>query len=298
LLPPGDARTVEPAEALIGLGVDFVALPTSAVRLPSRTRRLASHLLALTAPRFHNRLMPEFGVPAVDRARGSIWFFKTGLLRTRRIPTGASIVVDLDDLEERVLRGHWSPALLMHRLGILASRRRALAIAEWSLVCSDLDRRRLGHHSRVAVLANTYLVTERPVQPIISGGSSEVVAVVGSMGYDPNREGVEWFVSRCWASVRSCRPAAHLRLVGKSGHLLAGIESEGVVVIDSPADIVEVLEDVTVFAVPIFRGSGTRVKILEAMALGKPVVSTRLGAEGLDRRDVARDCVTPTRRPA
>ncbi|HUO27638.1 MAG TPA: glycosyltransferase [Bryobacteraceae bacterium] len=109
---------------------------------------------------------------------------------------------------------------------------------------------------------------------------------LGSFRHEPNIAALDWFADRVLPRVLARRPAARLVVVGSDPpprHPYAGrtaIEIRGFV-----EDVREPLSRYAVFVCPILSGSGVRVKLLEAFASGIPVVSTRLGAEGLARQD-------------
>jgi glycosyltransferase involved in cell wall biosynthesis len=104
------------------------------------------------------------------------------------------------------------------------------------------------------------------------------------MDYAPNVDAAAWFVRQIFPSVLRRVPEARLLLVGHDTYHRARPLADGdrIVATGSVADVAPLVAQSTVSVAPIRVGSGTRVKILEALALGVPVVSTTLGAEGLD----------------
>ena len=110
---------------------------------------------------------------------------------------------------------------------------------------------------------------------------------VGSFRHDPNRVAVDWFVRRVLPLIVSRQPEAKLVIAGSDpppAHAYADYANH--------LDMLGYVEDVrqpfarySVFVCPILSGSGVRVKLLEAFAAGIPVVSTRVGAEGLATQD-------------
>lgn len=119
------------------------------------------------------------------------------------------------------------------------------------------------------------------------GREPDTMLFLGSFRHRPNQAALQWFVRDVLPRVRQARPQARLVVVGSDPpprHGLAGpleaIEMRGLV-----EDIREPFSRYAVFVCPILSGSGVRVKLLEAFASGIPVVSTRLGAEGLARVD-------------
>jgi glycosyltransferase involved in cell wall biosynthesis len=109
------------------------------------------------------------------------------------------------------------------------------------------------------------------------------VVFVGSMDWLPNQDGVKYFVERVWPLVRRRRHGATFRVVGRNPppeiRRLSGVD--GVEVAGTVPDVRPYLDEAAVMAVPLLVGGGTRLKIFEAMAMGKAVVSTTVGAEGL-----------------
>jgi glycosyltransferase involved in cell wall biosynthesis len=109
---------------------------------------------------------------------------------------------------------------------------------------------------------------------------------LGSFRHLPNVEALSWFVNEVFPRIRRTEPRARLVVIGSDPpprHSLR--ESEAIDLIGFVEDIHEPLRKYAVFVCPILSGSGVRVKLLEAFAAGIPVVSTRLGAEGLTDKD-------------
>lgn len=110
----------------------------------------------------------------------------------------------------------------------------------------------------------------------------------GSMDWPPNQDAIQTFVADVLPLIRRAVPAARLWVVGRNppGTLTQlAARHEGVTVTGTVEDIRPYLSRAQVYVVPLRVGGGTRIKILEALAMGLPVVSTRLGAEGLPFRD-------------
>ena len=94
---------------------------------------------------------------------------------------------------------------------------------------------------------------------------------------------MEYFCSEVWPAVQAKVPGAQLRIVGRNpGQRTQRLACSSVQVTGSVASVVEHLREAAVVVVPLRIGGGTRLKIYEAMAAGKAVVSTTIGAEGLD----------------
>jgi polysaccharide biosynthesis protein PslH len=118
-----------------------------------------------------------------------------------------------------------------------------------------------------------------------SGASPDrpIVMFLGSMDWEANIDAVDYFCREIWPSVCSAVPDALFRIVGRSPHLrVRRLASGSVHVTGTVPSVVDYLKEAAVFVVPLRVGGGTRLKIFEAMAAEKAVVSTSIGAEGLD----------------
>ncbi|MBI5362478.1 MAG: glycosyltransferase [Planctomycetes bacterium] len=154
-------------------------------------------------------------------------------------------------------------------------------------VCSDLERAllRTWGVDRVLVVPNgvdtDFFAPES--DSITARATPPLVVFTGAMGYAPNADGVRWFLDRVLPKVRERVPGVRFRVVGKDPpadltvRAVAGsVEFTGYV-----DDVRPHMRGASVFVCPLRIGGGTRLKILDAMALGLPVVSTTVGAEGL-----------------
>ena len=105
---------------------------------------------------------------------------------------------------------------------------------------------------------------------------------IGSMEWQANEQGVMWFLNKVWPLVLSAQPNAKFHLAGKGlskrdpRFFQSGIVNHGEV-----SNAEDFMHQHGVMIVPIQAGSGIRIKTLEAMALGVPIVSTSIGAQGL-----------------
>ncbi|HXJ96825.1 MAG TPA: glycosyltransferase family 4 protein [Terriglobia bacterium] len=113
-----------------------------------------------------------------------------------------------------------------------------------------------------------------------------LVMFVGAMDWEPNVDAVEYFCSEVWPLVVADVPEARFRIVGRNpGRRVQQLASGAIEVTGSVPSVVDHLRQAAVVVVPLRIGGGTRLKIYEAMAAGKAVVSTSVGAEGLDVHD-------------
>lgn len=119
--------------------------------------------------------------------------------------------------------------------------------------------------------------------------AQEIVFFVGDLTWPPNAEGIRWFCSKVWPILTNMRPSARAEILGRGQG--EGLERlirhapAGVAFLGEREDTRPQWTRAAVAVVPLLAGGGTRLKILEAAACGVPVVSTPVGAEGLDLAD-------------
>lgn len=122
---------------------------------------------------------------------------------------------------------------------------------------------------------------DREVRP-----ADPLVMFTGSMDWEPNIDGVEYFCKEVWPRVAASVPEACFRIVGRDPHpRVKNLASPSIEVTGTVPSIIDHVRQAAVLVVPLRMGSGTRIKIYEGMAMGKATVSTRVGAEGLDVHD-------------
>ena len=157
--------------------------------------------------------------------------------------------------------------------------RRVLTEFDVVSVVSEADRSRLPGGSRAIVAPNGW-----DPGPAPAPAADPVAAFVALMGWPPNDDAARWLGGSIWPLVRRAVPGARLLLVGRdpspqvrSLHGRDGIEVTGTV-----ADVRPYLASARVGLAPLRAGGGSRLKILEALDAGRPVVATPAGAEGLE----------------
>ena len=109
---------------------------------------------------------------------------------------------------------------------------------------------------------------------------------IGSMNWQPNIEGMTWFLENVWKKVTEKHPQLSLALAGKGNKELFGNKNFGnVQVFDFVANAQQFMNEHDIMVVPLLSGSGMRIKIMEGLALGKPIITTTTGAEGIEITD-------------
>jgi polysaccharide biosynthesis protein PslH len=160
------------------------------------------------------------------------------------------------------------------------------------IAVSEEDRRsmsRMTDGSRISVIPTGVDLTKYSYDPEFRPVGSLVV-FSGSMDWEPNIDGVEFFCKDIWPLVLARIPEARLRIVGREPDpRVKKPASRSVHVTGTVPSVIDHLREAAVLVVPLRIGGGTRIKIYEGMAMGKATVSTSVGAEGLDvhhQRDI------------
>jgi len=110
-----------------------------------------------------------------------------------------------------------------------------------------------------------------------------LVVFVGAMDWEPNIDAAEFFCSEVLPRIQAKIPEVRFRIVGRNpGRRVQRLKGKSVEVTGTVPSVLNHLQEAAVVAVPLRVAGGTRLKIYEAMAAGKAVVSTSIGAEGLD----------------
>jgi glycosyltransferase involved in cell wall biosynthesis len=106
---------------------------------------------------------------------------------------------------------------------------------------------------------------------------------IGSLEWSPNQEGLIWFFENCWDAIREKYPDLQFFVAGRNAPpwFQRMLNLPNVVFKGEVADAYEFMNSKSIMVVPLFSGSGMRIKIIEGMALGKPIVTTPVGTEGI-----------------
>ena len=155
--------------------------------------------------------------------------------------------------------------------------RRWLAEAHQVVCVSEQDRASLGRTDAV-VVPNGADLPDR-TSPAPTGGR---LVFVGSLNYPPNAEAVRWWLREIGPLLPADLPV--LTVVGRAAQAVLGTPP-GLDVVSDPPEVTPYLEQASVVVLPLRAGGGSRLKLIEAMALGRPVVSTTKGAEGFPVRN-------------
>lgn len=203
------------------------------------------------------------------------------------------VVVDVDDLisevsHQRLRQAGWYPRRPLDQLRAAQERRYERALPgrfTRVLVAKDDDVAFFpaAVRGRVAVLPNGVSV---PHAPAPEPERADTLLFVGTLGYPPNVDAVTWFAREVLPRVWEARPDVRFQVAGfgKGTHLADVLADPRCTVAESPPELAPFYAAAAVVVTPIRTGGGTRIKILEALAHGKALVSTRFGPEGLGLR--------------
>jgi polysaccharide biosynthesis protein PslH len=106
---------------------------------------------------------------------------------------------------------------------------------------------------------------------------------IGSMNWIPNQEGIRWFLEKVWPEVTKRHPFLKYFIAGREmPSWLTDSHYPNVEIVGEVEDALKFINEHSVMIVPLFSGSGIRIKIIEGMACGKTIISTTIGAEGIN----------------
>jgi glycosyltransferase involved in cell wall biosynthesis len=202
-------------------------------------------------------------------------------------------IVDIDDIPSQIIGDRMrdgtvllAPARAVLYLWCRFNERQVLRHFRFGLVCSERDRRYLAH-AKAVVVPNSYWQSHAGEVAGTCDIPSDML-FVGSLGYPPNAEGLRWFVESVLPRIRSRFPNATLTVIGRmpsDPRRLSWSAAPGVRLIGAVDDVTPYIRGCRFEICPLRRGQGTRIKILESLANGKAVVTTAVGAYGLELDD-------------
>ena len=216
------------------------------------------------------------------------------MLPLMRAKPECPVIFDMDDIEHRshVRRVSTFPRwpgerlTLLHTPALKSAELRAVRAARCTFVCSQPDRAYLAAAARTERLAIVNNCVPAPKTEPRSCSAPHLL-FIGTFEYAPNVQAVNVLLAEIWPLIRRQVPEARLRIVGANQKALAHFAAppEGVDFMGFVPDLDAVYADTRLVCAPIYSGAGTRIKIIEAASYAKAVVSTRIGAEGLEFED-------------
>jgi glycosyltransferase involved in cell wall biosynthesis len=259
--------------------------------------------------RFRAFAAPKFSAKTIREIAGSLPLHDPDIIFAGRI-TCASIVqsmidkkllssrrklVDFDDINSKFRRrelrqtgASWGlqGKVLGEIDAYLIEREERKIAREWDKisVCSDEDVSELRALNSKAVIEKVPNTVAYDLLPEKLPDEKFHCLFVGNLGFKPNIHGLDEFLKSAWPTIRGVSPEINLAIVGFGGPdwILAKDGIDGITVHTNVPDLRPYYQRADLVVAPILFGGGTRIKILEAMAYGRPVVSTTVGAEGLN----------------
>jgi glycosyltransferase involved in cell wall biosynthesis len=178
---------------------------------------------------------------------------------------------------KRIYINHLYKALKRFEIGILNKIDGIIAITP--VDARNFDK--LSHSSNIVSIPfgiNLDTLPENPVQP--EGAS---LFHIGTMNWFPNEESIKWLINEVWPQVNKRMPELELHLAGRyMPNWLLKLSEPNITVDGEVPDVWEFMQKFSIMVVPLFSGSGIRIKIVEAMAAGKAIITTAIGAEGIN----------------
>lgn len=213
----------------------------------------------------------------------------------KRFASHACQIFDAHNVDSELWKAQSSignnPILLNYSKAALSVEQNLHHYFDLCFCCSEQDKNKLDILSRkkanLVVIPNGVDTTEKKFDPESGKNTLCNLLFCGTLDYGPNTEGLLWFHSKIFPLVKAQLPQVKLTVVGKMHRegpyeelkSDASVNFEGFV-----EDVAPYYRQSSLLIVPLLKGSGTRLKILEAMSMGNPVVSTAIGAEGIEAK--------------
>lgn len=262
-------RLLNPLPATVVHWQDATVLPALKAFVAGQSYAIVEFIDLVLWP-YIEALFPEHPYRVMDRSRVD-WLFQTEELARLKL-----------SWKERLLRREnlWKVARL---------ERSAYEGLRGMVVCGPDDKAFLQQHlpdtEKVFVLANGYNESYFD-QECFPRKLSDVPSILfcGALDYSPNVDAIEWFADYIWPRIYKELPEANWQIVGKSpdARSMRWAQLDGVDLIGEVCDVRPYYQSAWLQVVPLRIGGGTRLKIVESLGMGTPVVSTTLGAQGLD----------------
>jgi len=213
----------------------------------------------------------------------------------RQQTPAATVVLDWHNVESELIRQYAASTtnpvkkFIAARTSTLLYQMEQEALKSFSAhtVVSELERDKLvkrAPQARVHVIPNG--VDTAAFAHHGTAAASRTLLFVGSMDYHANSEAVLWFCHEIWPQIAAEFPSLNFKIVGRNPpQSVKDLASDRIIVTGTVDNVQPYYHEAFSVLVPLRVGGGTRLKILEAMAAGVPVISTRLGAEGIAAED-------------
>ncbi len=209
----------------------------------------------------------------------------------RSAPNSPAVLMDWHNIDSELMSryaseaAHFGKRLVARRTAKLISNleSKLMRVCDAHTVVSERDKQKLleqNSAARVTVIPNG--VDSAVFSPSRAADVRASVLFVGSMDYHANIDAVMWFAREVWPGISNRFSSLKFTVVGRSpAKEIQMLASDKIIVTGTVDEVRPFYADAIAVIVPLRIGGGTRLKILEAMAMGVPVVSTTIGAEGI-----------------
>ncbi len=267
------------------LGIDVRAVPWRLT--PGRVARGVVKARSVSAGRFWSTAMVETVRSAADAMAIDLLQVEYQQMVPFVLDLPAKVsVLDLHNVESALVASYAHtrrgvPAALLRSEAAALRRMERRTIGEFDHVVVVSERER----SRLTAGARSVLVCPNGREPsvVLPDAPDATVAFVATMGWAPNVDAALWLGREIWPEVLTRVPHARLLLVGKDpAPAVRALAGDNVEVTGTVADVTPYLARSRVVLAPLRAGGGTRLKILEALDAGRPIVATSVGCEGME----------------
>jgi glycosyltransferase involved in cell wall biosynthesis len=267
------------------LGIDVRAVPWRVT--PTGVARGLAATHSLSAGRFWSSAMAQAVRSAADEGPLDLLQVEyQQLVPLARHVRAKTSVLDLHNVESALVDSYARarrgvPALLFRAEAAALRRqeRKTIGTFDHVVVVSEREQERLTAEAR------SVLVCPNGQEPtaILPPSPEPTVAFVATMGWAPNVDAAVWLSREIWPLVTARVPAARLLLVGRDpAQAVRNLAGPNVEVTGTVPDVAPYLAQSRVVVAPLRAGGGTRLKIMEALDAGRPVVATTVGCEGIE----------------
>lgn len=286
--------TVPRTEPGQGTRPDRGALGTVIAKLRSVNERLRSPLPTYVTDHWSTTLISVIRSFAHASRVDAIYAARSWMAEHARAAGVSPIAVDIDDLisiisRHRVSSSGWSGRTVVDLFDVVKESAYEKKLPErfaHVIVVKQSDKEFFApeHHKRISVVPNGVTI---PPAVLPEPSNVDTLLFVGTLGYGPNIDAVNWFAREVLPLIWNRRPDILFTVAGYgSGNELRDVPADPrCTIYESPAHLTPLYARAALVVAPIRRGGGTRIKILEALALGRAVLATPFAAEGLGLRN-------------
>ncbi len=237
-------------------------------------------------------ILKEYGPYDIVQLEG---IYLAPYIRTIRAYSKAKIVLRAHNIENLIWKRKAANATTFLRkkyLSILARQLRDYETARLKDIdalvpISPIDKLefdRMGYSGKVHVCPASY--DEKTIIASEAPAPHQSIFFLGALDWAPNVEGLEWFIHNVWRKVIGHHPDLILHIAGRNmPEKIKFLHAPNVNVLGEVEDACQFMNMHNILIVPLFSGSGMRVKIIEGMAVGKVIITTPVGVEGISARN-------------